>query len=134
MEAGPELDVLVAEHVIGFCGYCRDTARIHDGFEGNAAVVQDDGTWRCARHDRPVWPQSVPAYSTDIAAAWQVVERLVPSRFRKINISVEDDWWMCEFGGGGESYAQAGAYGFPLAISIAALRAVGVEPTRILAH
>ena len=54
LEAGRELDALVAKHVIGLDCYGVELYR-HDEF--------------CALHNPP-------RYSTDIAAAWEVVEKM----------------------------------------------------------
>jgi hypothetical protein len=59
MPAGRELDALVAEKVMGWTD-----------INGNAAAVG------CGLNHNKLWTR-VPDYSTDIAAAWQVVEKLV---------------------------------------------------------
>ena len=59
LPAGRELDALVAEKVFGVPhGDCFDTY----------------GGKRCVKHDEYGGPQ---CYSTDIAAAWEVVEKLI---------------------------------------------------------
>jgi hypothetical protein len=58
MEAGRELDALVAEDVMRL-RVCRDY-----GFRGNHVVVNDLG----------IVIAEIARYSTDIAAAWQIVE------------------------------------------------------------
>lgn len=60
--AGRELDALVAEKVMGW------TRCDHRDLE--------DGLWWCRGDGAHIWPADWTP-STDIAAAWQVVERLV---------------------------------------------------------
>jgi len=90
MPAGRELDALVAEKVMDqdFCRCPTDDAgeTIHgicwknDGFK----TIQDVGTcWSCKKrpqHER---------YSTDIAAAWEVVEKLVLELGWDFDVSLE---------------------------------------------
>lgn len=59
MNAGPELDALIAEHVMGFQRKLSDDGQF-------SLWVWSDGTAR--------W--FVPGYSTDIAAAFTVTERI----------------------------------------------------------
>ena len=60
LQAGPELDALVAEKVMGW--------------------AFADGCWNEPSGPRRAHPRSVynhfPYYSTDIAAAWEVIEKL----------------------------------------------------------
>lgn len=63
MEAGPEMDALVAEHVMGWTGWKRAEGDCLHGIPPNATGGDRHGT--CVR-----------SYSADIAAAWEVVERL----------------------------------------------------------
>jgi hypothetical protein len=59
MKAGPELDALVAERVMGWTIYSNDR-KYQQGWSEHS-----EGT-----------PMDIPSYSTDIAAAWEVVERV----------------------------------------------------------
>jgi hypothetical protein len=120
MEAGRELDALIAEKVFGItsieyqrcptCGY--DGLWVGDGYQ---------------------------PYSTDIACAWQVVTRLQSANPYWYN-DPEESWvsfqlsptiglenrlgWMCNFGDDRTLvYAKTEA----LAICLAALKALGVE-------
>lgn len=101
LEAMPdrELDAVVAERVMRLnvkgvcaCYHCED----------DSWGVDDDGSWVGSGYDSmqpvhlhpnamapepgdktvlgesPVWLEIVPFYSTDIAAAWKVVERITP--------------------------------------------------------
>lgn len=115
MNAGRSLDVLVATRVLGWA---------HAAVDGVECLTDAD----CVYHLRPdQW--SIPAFSTDIAAAWQVVE------------------WLREMGHGLviKAYPANGNYIYtytahipridatipspdaPLAICLAALKAVGVD-------
>jgi hypothetical protein len=92
--------------------------------------------------DAERWIASVcPAYSTDIAAAWEVVEKVwatLPKTgygtFRALLHRRDPDGrWICEFApnahGDWRTHATAEADTAPLAICLAALRAVGAEVT-----
>lgn len=57
LPAGPETDRLVAERVMGI------------GWQGGNPIDGYDGRWP--------WP---PPYSTDVAAAWSVVEKLTDNQ------------------------------------------------------
>jgi hypothetical protein len=92
MVAGPELDALVAEKVMGL----------------PEEIWQD-------RDQMTSFP-----YSTDIAAAWAVVEKV-----GNFTIWQYEGEWQCFLGGGikNKSYAATA----PLAICLAALKATGVD-------
>lgn len=107
MPAGPEMDALVAEKVMGWEVHPRNTAHWRrKGDDGcDYRVMGDVGDWRPSR---------------DIAAAWEVVEKtkhLVPV-IRLCGNGLE---WMA-------SYTMSGAYSVAetpmLAIVRAALKAV----------
>lgn len=80
LPAGRELDALVAEHVFGTAILTREAMEAEavrvwveqpqctKFFWGFTAWRGDDGTIQCAQDFEP--------YSTDIAAAWDVVEKL----------------------------------------------------------
>lgn len=75
LEAGPELDKLVAERVMGLVP-CTHWV---DGFSTMSIIHGDecDGTPYLNCHDAKPgrWTKK---YSTDIAAAWEVVEKFKP--------------------------------------------------------
>lgn len=109
MEAGRELDVLVAEKVMGlrvttFSGYDIATSCV---------IVDANDTIT----DR------VPHYSTEIAAAWQVVELFGVRHSLSL---YQVGRWYCNFLVGGKRL-EACAPTAPHAICLAALRAVGEE-------
>lgn len=76
MNAGRELDALVAEKVFGWTDVCAATRTLYGGT-----------TW-FVPHGRPdaafMKYAEVPSYSTDIAAAWLVVEKLRPKFWTKL--------------------------------------------------
>jgi hypothetical protein len=115
IEAGRELDAMVAEKVMGLeTGASGDNAWIL----GDALYVIDDGH-----------AAVLPHYSTDIAAAWLVVEKMRADgwHFELSDRDAVDEqpFWVefatKEYERGGQSW-QAAA---PHAICLAALKAVG---------
>ena len=123
LPAGPALDALVAERVLGWTrikvpnpippGRGCDALRLPDG----STFVVNGG------HA----PRALPAYSTDIAAAWAVVEHLCPTA----NVS---EPWFTLYSSGGKWVADfnrytggAAADTVPLAIARAALLATREE-------
>ncbi|MFL5731838.1 MAG: BC1872 family protein [Chloroflexia bacterium] len=137
MVSGRALDLLVAEHVMGWPApmYITDEefdpARpIYGWLECPADHEHGDACsrWQCGKHS--YYPP--PAYSSDIAAAWTVVEALGLSGFRLQQM--DDKTWSSGFrlpgrGSGGRVDAEghARAKTAPLAICLAALKVVGVE-------
>lgn len=117
MNPGRELDVLVAEKVLGLViTYVPERAAIGARLEDVPYV--DVGT-----DDE----RYLPAYSTYIGAAWEVVEKLTPRHFTRIELTFEIDTWSVAFGQWGSSAprAEATAAFLPHAICLAALKAVG---------
>lgn len=105
-----DIDALVADHVIKYRGYkhCDDCYQ--------EAVV--------------------PAYSSDIAAAWQVVEKVGPHlKNGTLSIDFQVEWdldmwragWTWYGYDGPEWVYDARSESAPLAICLAALKAVGCE-------
>ena len=78
-EAGRELDALVAERVMGWTRVVRARETLWQSPKA--------GTW-------PIVASRLPHYSTDIAAAWQVVERM------------RADGWVCEVFGSDTANAE----------------------------
>jgi hypothetical protein len=141
---GRALDALVAEHVMGLMvkpitfidgrgprperGTVGKPYKMADGRMGVSALI-------------------IPSYSTEMAAAWEVVEKITQS----IVEAKEGQWWLDGLGfnpddtsdprtdrwrcwftserGGARIEASAEADTAPLAICLAALRAVGVQET-----
>lgn len=114
LPAGRELDALVAEKVMGE----RRLSRNVD--------VGDGREFRWKIHGELL--ENPPAYSTDIAAAWEVVEKLG----KRFNVFVDyptsgnvhaNTGIMCDDFGHGHTCADAATA--PHAICLAALKAVG---------
>ena len=76
LEPGPELDALVAEKVMGW----EVTRRDHPMLEGGEQVIHAkdaDGALRAVIWDIANYPRSLWWHpSTDITAAWEVVEKV----------------------------------------------------------
>ena len=103
---GPALAVAVAERVMGE----RIMAIPRVGY----VIAPVDGSWK-----------SLPRYPEDIAAAWQVVERMREMGLRPIIVSDWNEQWLCEVYRKSEWVAQSRWYNSaPRAICEAALLAV----------
>jgi hypothetical protein len=86
---GRELDAAVARKMGGVIHWADELT----GSTEYAPLVEDEGSWYMGK----ATTTTCPFYSTDIAAAWQVVE--------KFNLSViraDDDEWMCGRAGNSE--------------------------------
>lgn len=132
MNAGPDLDALIAEKIFGW-SEIQSVKAIHgnqyQGYDPNDVPSQFTGY-------RP--KRVVPQYSTDIAAAWKVVEKL--NLFEEYSLSKsivgqfpgENGKWKIEtyeldsMGSLGEMshFTFAEAETAPLAICLAALKAI----------
>ena len=76
MASGPELDTLVAEKVMGHPMPDSISEDALDLYLAGTPIHCDSWTCVC-RYDEGDIPKWVPAtYSTDISAAWQVVEKI----------------------------------------------------------
>jgi hypothetical protein len=133
MEPGRELDRLIAEKVMGWSPVKGDPS----SFE-NPSEFQDE--WM-SRH-AGVW-QWLPAYSTDIAAAWEVVEKLktIPGKPEEWGDGFDTPFeirisWMPSFSEWQVAWSpaywiyehEASAATAPHAICLAALRVVTAQP------
>lgn len=140
MNPGIELDKLIAEKIMGF-EYCDLTVTAEHGLvigPGFLPGKKETSTYKgkiLINKDNP--SLVMPSYSTSIADAWTVVEKLQRWKFTLT--------WEYDFGGGGRDpkpYASAifnpvwedqkeelfaEAETAPHAICLAALRALGVE-------
>lgn len=106
MKPGRELDALVAENVFGI----ESTTISPTGID----VLVKKGTVR-----------PIPHYSTNIAAAWEVVERF--SYFTITQSKLDKELYHAEFKGRLGEFFIAEGESAPHAICLAALKAVGVE-------
>ena len=123
LEAGPELDALIAEKVMGLVP-CEQWI---DGM-GTLSIIHRgdcDAPIKLQCHDAKPgrWTKR---YSTDISAAWEVVEKLTPQFIdfelgnRRNELFNADFIW----GHGLRQYFRANANTAPLAVCRAALKAV----------
>lgn len=102
-----ERDALVAEKVMG-----------ND--------YNDPKYFNSSNNNIRVWDDDLPRYTTDIAAAWEVVEKLRPDIL--LNVQPYGDFWHCKaFTVHMHELAHTRAKSAPEAICLAALRAKGVE-------
>ncbi len=121
MEAGRELDALVAEKVMGW----RDVRPGH--YTGSPGTMYGKAPqpqpWDSPQ-DRTKGVSFVPFYSTKIADAWEVIEKLADRDPMIAMWGYEDGTagWFCDFEGIKDHARTA-----PHAICLAALKAVGVE-------
>lgn len=124
MESGRELDLIVAERVMGWRGVGYPAPGRHpDGvYTGQELMGYPVGS-----HN---WCE-VPYYSTDTAAAWKIVENLNARGWRvevfstaRVGVDVQISKWGGPHHEG--DYADS-APTAPHAICLAALRAVGVD-------
>ena len=113
LQAGRDLDALVATHVFDYRTRSAKLTNPH---------LPDDWFQR-----EPDGGETfVPPYSTDIKAAWDVVERLASCQPRLARYVSPDKWWVrMNACGSLATQVEGWADTAPLAICRAALRAVG---------
>jgi len=150
-----ELDALVAEKVMALkihshtwpCGVMPDTgayeAATLQNRDGFPMLHNDPGPVYLDKNGKLVEP--VPFYSTDIAAAWQVVEKMGedgwgiriqgPNSYTDEGLGPQESEWLAHFGRQDDSrygYSQGCRFekdSLPRAICLAALQAKDVEVT-----
>ena len=115
MKPGRELDALVAEKVMGYCFWVSDDGiyKISVGVPGLDCAVQ-------------LFEESdLPLFSTDIAAAFEVVEKLEEEGIflRLSNVTGHGKWRCCI----GHGYLTPFVETASMAICLAALKAKGIE-------
>ena len=114
--AGPELDALVAEHVMGLKP-CSDPMGLCDAAKTNPPMCWGNGEAG----------SGLDNYSTDIKDAWKVVEK-IKGMEPQIGWNDEIGYWVCTIEKGGPTpgfgYTSKTA---PHAVCLAALSAVGYE-------
>lgn len=114
LKPGRELDVLVAEKVIGW------------RWEGLWIISPNEQRWEIST--REALDFAVPRFSADIAAAWEVVEKLekdiqiTKQRRPCTEISDQEETWYYAFIVNGDGFKAETA---PHAICLAALKALG---------
>jgi hypothetical protein len=130
MNAGPQLDLLVAEKVMGWVKETdpNELKRLEIG------LIPDDRR-RWLKRPGGGWRYFAPAYSIDIAAAWQVIEKMLAMDIGiKVSRMPNNEMWHStlyvkdedgKYMATCEDRFEADTA--PLAICMAALKAVGVE-------
>lgn len=115
LEAGRELDVLIADKVMGK-GEWSTIGGIYFGPPEGKAKAHAEHTAEVNR---------IPHYSTDIAAAWKIVEKLERDGIMLWHIGREDSMpnWRAEFGRNHQpALGRAEGNTLPLTICRAALK------------
>lgn len=138
MKPGRSLDALVAEKVTGskprtISGATKDKgeswAVIQDAMNGPFYTDNDVRDWiESVQGYELMHIHYYPKYSTDIAAAWQVVEKLGSEKFMfdlKRRYSICGWGWDAEFADYNWKEYEADGVTAPHAICLAALKAVG---------
>lgn len=128
MEPSLELDALVAEKVMGWKRIEPDGRYFHGGWSAGYAIskAEEHSIRSCAAPLR-----MLPTYSSDIAAAWEIVRKFLEQLRWNVELSSDQGElleWRCELRGGDpyvEVYADAPTA--PEAICLAALDAVGYK-------
>jgi hypothetical protein len=111
MDAGSNLDAAIACRVFGMVPY-------HDS--------PDQLTCPCRSQPSCIHPVDPEPYSTDIAAAWGVVEHFHHAGACRVIVDART-LWHCTIYKADVLYANAMASTAPLAICLAALNALGTE-------
>lgn len=107
-----KLDADLAEKVMG---WKRDKGFLLPPDDHQATINHWAAEWD--EEGRPHW---LPFYSTDISAAWEVVEKFPAMQLFKYTTGT----WVCCWGAEGKLF-EAEADTAPLAICLVALKAVG---------
>lgn len=130
-----EIDALIAEKLMGYCVW----PRVIDGGEspvGSCGTVGNRGGWadcNCPCGKRRWFGMDDDAhYSTDIASAWEVVDKIVGDQYEykfeleRLTGRVAPGRWFAYFYKGLDRFSGHGEDA-PMAICLAALKSVGVE-------
>lgn len=126
LQAGRALDALVAEKILGRTDW--EHGEIGETSGGNPYCVRCNelGNWgdKIFTNDR-----CCPRYSKDIAAAWLVIEKLEQDGFQ-ISLNNFTPYWhvVMTKNMGVDGFGCGQADTAPLAICLAALKAVGYQP------
>ena len=117
MEAGPEMDALIATKVMG---YTRAVLPIHEDDNFPLYSLDDDGLYLFySKSGGTIWSPS-----SYIDNAWEVVEKLCQLFPNSFDLNNEGKYhWICSIHHG-EAYHEHSADTAPLAICRAALKAV----------
>lgn len=135
MKAGRELDALVAEKVMDWQKVVKRPSHWHElrhlvNTLTGAEIKPYQGPWWILPHmdikESPDNGVELPYYSTDIAAAWEVVEKIC-SGIGDLRITVAGDMHLCEIWSpatGNNMIADVEEETAPEAICLAALEAL----------
>jgi hypothetical protein len=118
MPAGREMDALIAEKVMGWT--LGEPHEIHGWMMHGMVTVRD---WVGSTNDAGITHIEKWSPSTDIAAAWEVVEKL-GDKFDELERGDGGEFWMCVVYPDGFIPCVARAETAPLAICRAALLAM----------
>lgn len=131
MEAGRELDALIAEKVMG--GFVSDPDALSDTSEVWYWVHTKSGVLRGEPYQlkvKPVWDHQWHQWkpSSDIEAAWQVIEKMEDHGWMA-RIGRDIGEWNCRFVRPEDTagYVYDSSDTAPHAICLASLKALGVE-------
>lgn len=130
MPAGREMDALVAEAM----GWKRSKRTHHEYWEGRFEFltspdghqiyrVENVGDWVGNTHESEIYFREKCSYSTSIAAAWEVAEKLANEAYAMYLYCGGAASWHCNFGQSWEGTLTGHADTAPLAICRAALKA-----------
>lgn len=126
MKPGRELDALVAEKVMGIPAH--ETKLFFVRAESGVKPTHTMGGLPFVAEERKESRTDIKPYSTDIAAAWTVVEKLQADSIVEVS-GYKNDWDCLINTSGGEIPDFFGsAETVPHAICLAALKAVGLNP------
>lgn len=123
MTPGPHLDKLIAELMgwteVTIVELAHSSIPSVQGFRPGEVPSAHTGY-------RPRF--NVPRYSTDISAAWTVIEKIkTQNRSIEVFSPQGDPHWVCQITQNGELLAGVGEETAPLVICLAALKVVGLE-------
>lgn len=119
MNPGRDLDALVAEKVMGW-SELKTGLIVETGWDLYGKDSTGDGDFL------------VPEYSTDIAAAWDITEKMrhikcKQDKFATFTVMQTEEGYWAGYTWHEVSYDDASGHTAPHAICLAALKAVGVE-------
>jgi len=102
LPAGPELDALVAERVLGipperWLSVCREQGHRTDDYEYDPSDGDESGWCYMCGVSVCEAQKCPPRYSTDIAAAWVVVEHLRERWSLWVGPQSIGELWACEY-------------------------------------
>jgi hypothetical protein len=134
LDAGRELDARIAETVLGWRWFMHRPGLEGSSIPGQRFLYPPDtaavreGVFVLAPPDAPLADSLTSYYSTDLAAAWEIVEHMRARDYRfacEDRLGTDGPWWVEfateEYELGGQAHERT----FPLAVCWAALAAIG---------